>query len=256
MSTATMNPIADVMDMSYIPPQKVTICSIYPGKILPVKRPLYSKTYEVPSGTPENPGYLVVEDAFQQVYFGENIGSRLARELASRVAADIINEVSGKLSDSSAQEDAYPGIFVCAGDQATPDEIAENAARRHRFLKRQVGTAQELGRLKLNHRIDEKHRLAARLLDIHGEDWQDENDSGPMIACPWCVKRIPAQAKVCHFCSNYTKDEYRIEAQGPVLPTQSAPVQAAAPHPLTEEANTPVDKLPKRAALTPPIAKP
>ena len=148
MSTATMHPILDVMDTRYVPPQKVTICSIYPGKVLPVKRPLYSKTYEVPSGTPENPGYLVVEDAFQQVYFGENIGSHLVPVLASKIAEDVINEVSGKLSDSSAQEDAYPGIFVCAGDQATPDEIAENAARRHRFLKRQgrdgagIGAAQ------------------------------------------------------------------------------------------------------------------
>ena len=45
--------------------------------------------------------------------------------------------------------------------------------------------------------------------------------------------------------------------KGPVLPDAvRASVQAApaAAHPLTEEANTPVDKLPKRAALTPPIA--
>lgn len=212
MPASALNNTIDAMDMSYVPPQKVTICSIYPGKILPVKRPLYGKTFVIEPGTTEKPFYLVVDDCFQSVYFGESIGERRARELAGRVAQDIVNEVCSMLSDSDAQADAFPGIFICAGDVATPEEIAIHAARQERYMRRQVSTARELHRMSLNHRISANMQIAARELDVHGEEWQEEYESSGMVPCPWCQKRIPAAAKKCAHCGEWTKPEYALEA--------------------------------------------
>lgn len=209
-------------DLSYIPPQRVTICSIFPGKVLPVRRPLFNKKFEVPKGTKAKPEYMVVEDCHQRVYHGEQIGERLTRVLAEQVANDIINEVTLAISDSDAQEDAFPGIFICKGERADAEELAIHGARQERFMKRKVNVARELHRLKMDSKIDENYRVAAQSLGIRGEEWQGEFDADANTPCPWCKRMIPADAKKCAHCAEFTKPEYALEAQGKSQPQHAS----------------------------------
>lgn len=206
-----MSAIAQMIDsaMSYAPQRVVTVCSIFPMKQV-VKRPLFNKQYVIPAGSKENPSYVTVEDCNQSVYYGETIGSRVSRFLAEQVARDIVEDLTLRVGNANAQEDAFPGIFICAGSEATRDEIEEADGKQFRYLKRAVEHARNLDRAmpSQRNRIGDLEHKAAEMLGITGESWQQEIKRGAQMECPSCFKFIDSRAKKCPICLEFTKSEY------------------------------------------------
>lgn len=206
-----MSALAQLMntEMSYVPRRVVMVCSIFPLQQR-VKRPLYNKEWVLPAGSKEKPSYVAVEDCSQMVYWGQDIGHRPNRILAEQVAQDVVDELTTYVGNSNAQEQAFPGIFVCAGDTATPEEGEFHSDRQFRYLRRAVESARELERAmpSQRNRIWKLHHVAAKVLGITGESWQQEIKDGATVECPSCFKHIDARAKKCPICLEFTKSEY------------------------------------------------
>lgn len=209
-----MSALAQLMDsnMSFVPAKSITICSIFPMPQT-VIRGKYNKRWTIPAGSKQNPSYIAVEDCFESVYLGQDFGNRNSRVLAEQVAFDIVNECTLAVGNANAQEDAYPGIFMCAGATATPEEMEIHDAKQFRYLRRVVEAARKLERANPSQRdrIWDLHHLAAGVLGIVGESWQQEIKRDAMIKCPQCRQYIESDTRKCPKCLEWVKAEYAPE---------------------------------------------
>ncbi|HYV63299.1 MAG TPA: hypothetical protein VE958_11530, partial [Bryobacteraceae bacterium] len=109
---------------AYVPPQRITIASIYPIEcVTHIARRAPKQSFPVPAGTKEKPGLLVVEDTWES---GGTLDKPVNhRILAQHTAKHIVDDLTVYLFEAHAASRSYPGIFICAGDYPTPEEIAD-----------------------------------------------------------------------------------------------------------------------------------
>lgn len=112
---------------------------------------------------------------------------------AREIAEDICNEIN-----SDGGEGSFFGVFVCAGDAPTQEELGEARRKLGEFYRRQVVLADQEWERSHNYTlISDLQRRALRWLKIE-KDWA--YDPKPMADCPACGERVKAGVAVCRFC--------------------------------------------------------
>jgi hypothetical protein len=123
---------------------------------------------------------------------GDNHNTEI-RISAREIAEDIARELN---SDSG--EGSFHGVFVAAGDEPTPTELADARQRLETFHKRLVDAADlEWERTKNPMFITDLERRAARLLGVE-KPWL--YDAKPLADCPVCAEKIKHGVAVCKSC--------------------------------------------------------
>lgn len=112
---------------------------------------------------------------------------------AREIAEDIAREIN---SDSG--EGSYHGVFVAAGTEPTPAELAEARRKLDEFHRRLVAAADlEWERSHNPMFITDLERRAARELKLE-KPWL--YDPKPATECPACAERIKPGVAVCKSC--------------------------------------------------------
>lgn len=112
---------------------------------------------------------------------------------AREVAEDLAREVN-----ADGGEGSFFGVFVCAGAQPTPAELAEARRKLEEFYTRIVLLAdREWERSHDYTMITDVQRRAAHWLGVE-KDWA--YDPKPMAECPACGERVKLGAAVCRAC--------------------------------------------------------
>ena len=217
------------LEGAYAPPQSVTIASVYPvEQTVDISRRAPISKFTVPAGTKEKPGIFVVGDTWESEYT-DSRGHRNIRILADKTAQHIVDGLTVHVFEANAAEQAYPGIFVCAGDAPTADEIENAVQCQRRYFMRLVNSAREKARNKRTQDIQDKERMAAQSLGLSGEEWMNDISKDSMKQCVWCSKHIPGAAKKCPEagCGGFQKPEYAAEFAAmnapPVVATSAVP---------------------------------
>ena len=129
------------------------------------------------------------EDAID---LGDN--HRITLQISARdIAADIIQDLEDH------------GIFVCAGDSPSTEELAAARARRDGWYSRLVAEADEMWARGHSYReISDMHRRAALSLGLERE-WAYT----PQVSreCPACGEKVRAGVAVCKHCKAVLDEE-------------------------------------------------
>ncbi len=200
MSTVVTPNVPLDMAGAYIPPQRVTIFSIYPEPMeITLSRRAPVNVFRIGAGSAKNPALLVVEDTWES----NATGRGNTRILAEDTARDIVEQLTTKIWESSGPDRAYPGIGLCAGSFPTAEEIANLEGCQRRYFALLVNNARQLERDQKPKEIHEKHRLAARELGVEGEKWTLEISNQSKKKCVWCSKFIEATTRRCDHCQGF-----------------------------------------------------
>ena len=112
---------------------------------------------------------------------------------AREIAEDIAREINSDAGDAS-----YFGVFVCAGDAPTTEELAAARARLTEYYRRLVVQAdQDWERAHNWLMITDVERRAARWLGLEKE-WSYEPK--PLVECPACAEKLKPGVAVCKSC--------------------------------------------------------
>lgn len=192
MATQAAPPIE--IEGQYIPPQRVVLASVYPlDATVRIARRAPTQNFTVPKGTRDKPGILVVEDTWES-------GGTLDRPVNHRILAEytamhIVDDLTIRIWGVNPQDRAWPGIFRCAGDEPTKEEIQDAWECQQRYWRHRVQHARGLERDEKRKEIQAIDRLAAEQLGIE-EAWV-LGDSDSKKRCVWCSKLIPKDARKC-----------------------------------------------------------
>lgn len=203
MSTVLTPNVPLDMAGAYVPPQRVTIFSIYPEKMeVELSRRAPVNTFTLAPGSPAKPSLLVVEDTWES----NATGRGNSRILAEHTARDIVEQLTTKIWEASGPDRSYPGVAVCAGDYPTAEEIADLEQCQRRYFALLVNNARQLERDQKPKEIHEKHRLAARELGVEGEKWTLEISNQSKKKCVWCQKWVEAATRRCDHCQGFQSE--------------------------------------------------
>jgi hypothetical protein len=207
---------------AYIPPQRVTIFSIYPEKmevILSRRAPV--NVFPLEAGSPDNPALLVVLDTWES----NATGRGNTRILAEDTARDVVEQLTTKLWEADGPGRAYPGIGICKGERPDAAEIADALAIQRRYFALLVNNAREMERLDKRKDIQSKHRLAGRELGVTGEKWLLDDSKASMKHCSWCAEWIDQSARKCPKCQGFQTPEDAAAFTKMHAPPMPAPLQ-------------------------------
>lgn len=199
-----------------------TICSVF---FQPVKanRPFaptanggYNVAFEIPAAAQGEYHVLTVSD----VYELQRNGSQqqfTTPVFADALAVDLVNEWR---NNKIANEHGRPGIFVCAGDKPTPEELNRERMIQTVWCEILVNEAESHWVQGKRDLVSELHREAAKWLGREAYNWVHNQGQVSLMACPFCATKIDQTAIVCRECGNvididrWTQAETRkIEAQ-------------------------------------------
>ncbi|HYB61316.1 MAG TPA: hypothetical protein VEH50_07540 [Methylomirabilota bacterium] len=157
-----------------------------------------------------------------------DLGDRRTMELhvsAREIAEDLCREING-----DAGEDSFLGVFVCAGDEPSEEELAAAGRRLEAFYRRKVAEAdREWARSHSHLFLDDLQRRAARMLGLERE-WNYELRES--AECPGCGERLKPNVAVCKSCGAILNREKA--AQLGLVPAAASPgdsIDANAPAP-------------------------
>jgi len=202
-AVATPNVPLD-MQGAYVPPQRVTIFSVYPEQMeVQFSRRAPVNKFPLAAGSPEKPALLVVEDTWES----NATGTGNTRILAEHTAADIVEQMTVRLWEADGPGRAYPGIGICKGERPNASEIEDAVACQRRFFALLVNAARELERLDRRKDIQAKHRMAGRELGVTGEKWMLDESKAAMKHCSWCAEWIDQSARKCPKCQGFQSTE-------------------------------------------------
>ena len=179
---------------------KVTIASIYPVERVE-ERPKYRGLPYVLVAAPKGEvTYLGIEDEIQYVRVPLTDNSTMPRTVSARdIANDLVRcwTTNGRFMDPN----SHPGIWICAGDVATPEEIRVAEEIQAAYFGKEVEWADGMHRDKKTVGINKGPRVAARWLMLDRE-WLNEMTANSIVSCRYCGKSISAMAVVCPVCAN------------------------------------------------------
>lgn len=202
-----MSTIAAPLEMqgAYVPPQRVTIASVYPEEMsVYISRRAPKQNFVVPAGTREKPGILVVEDTWET---GSTSTPTHVRILAEHTANHIVSDLTEHIWGIEPISRAWPGIFRCAGDSPTKAEIDAAWEGQNRYWDHLIQQARSIERdqlagIKSGARISVKHLLAAKIRGVEGETWIT-NTTENKKKCSWCATWIDSSARKCGSCGEF-----------------------------------------------------
>lgn len=189
-------------------PSGVTICSIYPRdlKSEPFAHGGRGRViYELKAGSVEKPSYLRVYNTFTmaQNIYQDSDASQLApkpiearsfaqNDLVGYWASHFVNGTVGRI-----------GVFICAGDEATPQELEQAKQLQEEFFKEQVRLADEKwfgGERKFN--LTEARRATKWLkdLDVKRHPWLADVRYDSTKLCPQCSEQVASTSHYCKEC--------------------------------------------------------
>lgn len=180
---------------------EVVICSIVPFALPACRRPLYTPVsdYALEPASAENPFHLLIRDAWQPEYRGENAGNQQLMVLAERIAHDVVQDYTERIPGWAS--DQHLGVFVCAGERATPEEIATAVAKQDKFYAHSVEIADTQyrrdGTAKNIRTLARESAIALKLDRV----WLYEVKSSDTKTCPECGESIKATANTCKHCN-------------------------------------------------------
>lgn len=192
---------------SYAGKHEVTVCSIVPFPLPACIRPLYTPVSRYELGvedgvfhppSPEKPFHLIVRDAWQPEYQGENQGNRNLLVLAEHIALDVVKDFTERIQGWA--QGQHLGVCVCDGPVATKQEIDRLVVAQDKFYRHQIDIADEVWLKEgTGKNIRSLARQSATAMKIE-RDWLHVITSTDKKDCPRCGERIKAMAEGCRFC--------------------------------------------------------
>ena len=223
-----MNP--EVMEASFTP--ECTICSILPREdgqnftianrthgVYYVNHPKNGESYAL-SKIPWKRDYADVGD-YDPAYTKRS-GIEKRKEFtfdAKQIATDICRGIN----DNGPGEGSFFGVFVCAGQEPSADEL-ENAQRRLRsyFMQMISGADAEWSNNPRHDLISGIAKRAARYLKIDPDSHPWLTNFNPTAECPVCGERIKPGVALCRSCGAILDEEkaaqFGIVTEKPVPP--------------------------------------
>lgn len=139
----------------------------------------------------------------------------LPLEISAReIAEDLCREIN-----SDAGENSFLGVFVCAGDSPTEEELQRARARLEEFYRALVAADREWERSHSFLFINDVERRAAAHLGLE-KDWFYQ--SRETLECLGCGERVKPGVAVCKTC-HAILDRDKALALGLVQPGPAAP---------------------------------
>lgn len=182
---------------------QVVIASIWPERMVE-KRSLYGRDFVIEAGSVEHPAICVVEDVYQSEYTAmtASFGPLMTTPkpvLARAVADDLVRCWTTNRGNTS--DTASPGIWVCAGDGPSKEEIDEHAEKQRQYQMEQVEKGDTLFRDNRSDWITTTMRVSAKALGMMDRLWIRELRADNFTSCPACKEQIIAGALKCKHCS-------------------------------------------------------
>lgn len=182
-----------------IKPPVAIIASLFPARLGPVKRALFSpqRTYEIePCEDLNTPQILVVHQQSEEPYMG--LGRTALRTWEGyQVADDILNEMKSGLPGTNSEVGAEPGVWISVGAYFADgkwvipqEEIAEHRKQLNLTLRRLIMIARELHNKGEGRSILPVMHKAAEFSRITGEKWQQDLSSDARTKCPFCTQIV------------------------------------------------------------------
>ncbi len=247
-----------------------TICSVYFNKCGPARRNFGptadggSTVYEIEAVPRGEYRTLKVHDAFQREYVGGRVYIGVPVPGGGKaIAHDVVREFAdGTLLSAF----GGPGVFVCAGDEPTAEELKTARTKQARWCRALINQAQGdwiRGKRDHIHEGSIFHRAAEFMGETY--EWMKPPEQISPASCPYCGSQVPSGVPVCATCGR-TIDPVRekeIQAQLAALNASAAKIEAevraenpdavldeAKPEPVAKAPMPPPAKLsvPQRAA--------
>jgi hypothetical protein len=125
-----------------------------------------------------------------------DLGDKRTMEFAIS-AREIADDLARELNNDSG-EGSFHGVFVCAGNEPTEDELADAQRRLDKFRRKLVAAADlEWERSHNPMFVTDLDRRAARELKLD-KPWL--YDPKPQAECPACAEKIKPGVAVCRSC--------------------------------------------------------
>lgn len=216
-----------------------TICSIFPEPVFArrnyAKRPGggFLSTWSIDAASPEDPKLLVVSDAFEL----QRNGSQQKFEtpvFGDLLAEDFVNEWRDSRRFT---EFGRPGIFICAGDTPTTDELEQAKLGQDLYAEAYFNEAEDMFANGARAAITATHRMWAKYLGRENAPWYNRTERVTTTDCPFCRTKVDSQAIKCRECGGildedawYKAELRRLEAQAR-LDQKKAELEARYPKP-------------------------
>lgn len=149
----------------------------------------------------KEPVLVVIADAMTHVYLGEKQYQEIPVPGGARtIANDIVQALGTKQFMASAT--ACPGVWVCAGDQPTPEESKTWRRRQEEYANTCAKMADEYHFTKQGAEISTLFRAMAEWLglDPRNHPWMRDTRRGEVKPCPYCRKQIDSESIKCGEC--------------------------------------------------------
>jgi hypothetical protein len=232
-----------------------TICSVY-FRPLTATRPFsklrnrggYRSLYELPAAEPGKFTTLVVEDGAQLTYIGEGKYQPIPvyaddnGDGTGSIAADLVNEWGQHVLGAEA---GGPGVFVCAGDQPTSEELETARASQERWATYLVNLAEEEWRAGKRTNVQTIQREAAIWLGRQDLEWVKPPQQVITKPCPFCFKLMDSRAMTCpdgHIVDMGLYQQYLEQKQKIEASAAKPPVSGTIPGPIPPPLKNPQQK--------------
>jgi len=163
----------------------------------------------LPAAVDGKPSKLIVEDAFQPTYFGEDSGWRFDVIGADGIAKNLIGHFrSGRVGMIG---DLGPGIFMVDPNKDLKEQIVQAQAIQDEYFDSLYRQGEYYADNNQYEHITDDHRLAAKWLKLK-PGWISRYSRDATIDCPLCGTPIPQNVFVCPNCNRAIKkipDQYK-----------------------------------------------
>lgn len=189
----------------YLQQPKVIVASLYPLAIdfnRPYKSDIkggYNTAYNLAASDGDTPSLLAVGPGAQNTYVGEKRYTD-QWETADAIAKDVVrNARSVPLSDGL----AGPAVWICEGDQPTPEECRRYRKGQEIWAGRRTLQARDWhirGKADL---ITELDRTLGKWLRLNPAKhlWMMQDERTEMKACVYCASEYDVRVPVCGNCN-------------------------------------------------------
>jgi len=190
------------------PLDKATIVSVFPKSIQERKHTIEPGIFQIPAGTLENPGLLVIGSSSWWKHFDENQPNLEIQVSSIEVAEAVIRDYSIATFGCD-MENSRPGLFFIPGDinvlevkTKYKDALKDAYDKQHNWFGFLLGAAESLWARSGNNPlcISDEMRLAAIELGKKDRPWLLDFNKIQLVACVACGNLKNPAFPVCGQC--------------------------------------------------------